>query len=84
MYYLYILRSTIKPWHYIGYTDDVKKRLVEHNLGKTKSTKPYRPFELVYIENFSDKRSARKREIFLKKNAKARKEIINNIYGPIV
>jgi putative endonuclease len=79
MHYLYILKSTIKTWHYIGITDDRKKRLKEHNAGKTKSTKAYLPFIIVYFETFPDKTSARKREIHLKKNYKARKEILENL-----
>ena len=79
MYYLYILKSTIKSWHYIGTSNDVEKRLKEHNFGKTKSTKAYRPLKLVYREVFPDKVSARKRELFLKKTFKARQEILNNI-----
>ena len=84
MYYLYIIKSNIKTWHYIGITDNIEKRLREHNLGKTQSTKPYRPFVLIYKEQFEDKTLARKREIFLKKTAKARKELIESILGPIV
>ena len=79
MYYVYILRSTIKHWHYIGITDNKEKRLKEHNTGKTKSTKAYKPFTIVYFEEFLDKTSARKREIFLKKNYKARDEILKNL-----
>ncbi len=86
MYYLYILKSLVKDWNYIGTTIDVKNRVAEHNAGEVRSTKAYRPLVLVHKESFSDKQSARKREIFLKKNAKARKDLfaeINN-NGPIV
>lgn len=84
MYHLYIIQSTTRAWHYIGITADIPKRIVEHNAGKVKSTKPYRPLQLVYKEVFPDKTTARKREIFLKKTAKAREEIFNKIRGAIV
>ena len=79
MYYLYILKSAVHNWHYIGSTNDTEKRLKEHNAGKTKSTKTYRPFTIVYRESFEDRTSARKREIYLKKNYKAREEIFGNL-----
>jgi len=66
MYYLYILKSLTKPWHYIGITENTDKRLSQHNSGETKSTKAYRPLKIVYTEAFDDKISARKREIFFK------------------
>lgn len=79
MYYLYILESQTKPWRYIGTTDDVDKRIHEHNRGKTRSTKPYRPFIIIYTEIFENKSDARKRELYLKKNYKAREEIFNSL-----
>ena len=79
MYYLYILRSEQKNWKYIGITDNLTKRLQEHNAGKTKSTKPYRPFVIIYTEKFESKTEARVREIFLKKNFKAREEIYKGL-----
>ena len=47
MYYVYILRSVNKDWHYVGYTSDLKQRFKEHNLGKVESTKPHQPFKMV-------------------------------------
>ena len=79
MFYLYILKSKIKDWHYIGITKDLNNRLMEHNTGEVRSTKAYKPFKLILTEKFADKTSARKREIFLKKTSKARKEIFKKI-----
>jgi putative endonuclease len=47
-------------------TSDLRKRVSEHNRGKVRSTKSRRPLHLAYCEGFSDKTSARKRELFLK------------------
>lgn len=79
MYYLYILKSKIKNWYYVGITDDTEKRLIQHNAGKTKSTKPYRPFDMVYIERYTNKTECRKRELFIKNNHAAKQGLIDQI-----
>ena len=79
MYYLYILKSQIKDWKYIGITDNPALRLKQHNAGITKSTKGFRPFKLVYTEEYQTKIEARKREIHLKKTFKAREEVFAKI-----
>ncbi|OGG36783.1 hypothetical protein A2110_01085 [Candidatus Jorgensenbacteria bacterium GWA1_54_12] len=85
MYSLYVLKDERQTRHYIGITDDVDKRLRKHNTGGVKSTKPYKPWRIAYVEKFETKYEARKREIFLKKTTKARKELFNKIdKGPIV
>jgi len=66
MYYVYVLRSTLKTYFYTGYTDNLKKRLSEHNNGKVKSTLPYKPFELIYYEACLDEKDAYSREKYLK------------------
>ena len=85
MYFLYILKSVAHNRHYIGTTADVSNRLAEHNSGEVFSTKAYRPLRLIYSESFSDKTLARKREIFLKKTARARTELFQKLANaPIV
>lgn len=84
MHHLYILKSAKPGWHYIGITASIENRLGKHNAGAVKSTKSRRPFTLLYTESLSDRTTARKREIFLKKNAKARKELFEKINAPIV
>jgi len=66
MYYVYAIKSTIKNWIYVGMTNDLDRRLKQHNLGQNRSTKPYAPFVLVYSEKQSDRISAREREKYLK------------------
>jgi len=65
-HFVYVLRSQKVRRFYIGCTTDLKKRLKEHNSGKTKSTKPFRPWKIIYFERFSDKKEAFKREWHLK------------------
>ncbi len=51
---------------YIGYTSDLKKRFKEHNSGKSRSTKPFRPYELIFYESFLNRIDAKNREKYLK------------------
>ena len=79
MYQLYIIQSLAKDWKYIGSTENIHRRLVLHNSGATKSTKPHRPFKVIYTESFLTKTEALIRERFLKKNFKAREEIYKRL-----
>ncbi len=79
MYYLYILLGTKPNWHYIGSTDNLKRRFKDHNAGKVKSTRPYRPLKIIHIEEYESRTLVRKRETFLKKTAKARVELFKSI-----
>lgn len=67
MNYTYILRCSDDTF-YTGWTNDIEKRVKAHNDGKgAKYTKPRRPVELVYVEEFDDKIDAMKREAAIKK-----------------
>jgi len=52
--------------HYYGHTSDMEKRLNRHNQGKVKSTKAYKPWKVIYTEEFSTKSEAYQREMFFK------------------
>ena len=65
-YFVYILESEIDGRLYKGQTSDVEKRLTEHNSGKTKSTKGYKPWKLVYFETFETRDEALLREKYFK------------------
>jgi putative endonuclease len=66
MYYVYAIKSTAKNYIYVGMTENIERRLAEHNKGANQSTKAYKPFELIYTESFFDRPSARKKEVYLK------------------
>lgn len=66
MYYFYVLQSEINKKLYKGTTNDLKKRFKEHNSGKVRSTKCYRPWQLIYYEGHRNKILARKTELFYK------------------
>jgi putative endonuclease len=66
MYILYILYSESFNRFYVGYTNDLKRRLSEHNRKKGKFTDAGIPWILVHSESFSKKKDAMNREKFIK------------------
>ena len=66
MHYVYILLNEAKARTYTGVADDVDKRLVEHNSGKVKSSRSYRPYKIIHTESFETLKEARQKEKFYK------------------
>ncbi len=68
MYYLYIVRSIIDKKFYTGITDNIDRRLLEHNGHRTstRSTVNRQGFELMYVEECETRALAREREKFWK------------------
>jgi len=67
MYYVYILKSLKTKKLYIGHTDNLARRLEEHNTGcGGKYTWQNGPWTLLYSESYPDRSSAVKREQYLK------------------
>ena len=66
MHYIYAIVSGKDNRIYVGITSNIEKRIKEHNLGRTKSTKYYRPWELFYSEAAESRLLARMREKKLK------------------
>ena len=83
-YFVYILRTSSNTL-YIGQTNNLKKRLKEHQNKTSKSAKYVRYFdsaELVYSEKYSNRKEAMWREIQLKKWTRVKKEaLINHSLG---
>lgn len=75
VFYVYILESEVTHRWYIGMCTNVEERLKEHNAGRVRSTKGYRPYVVIYTETFPDKTLARKREIQIKKSGLIRKQL---------
>lgn len=65
-YYVYVLESKADGQRYIGYTRDLKRRIKEHQTGKSFATKPRRPLELIYYEACKTGSDAKRRESYLK------------------
>ncbi len=66
MFYVYLIFSKKLNKKYIGMTDDLRKRLGEHNSGKSNFTSKGMPWELTYYEVFKNKKDALREESFLK------------------
>ena len=67
MYYVYILRSVNHPKEtYIGSSNDLRRRLTEHNSGKSIHTNKFKPWELMIYIAFQERRAAERFERYLK------------------
>ena len=62
MFYLYAISSLNRNYIYVGLTNNIERRFIEHNSGKNKTTKPYLPFKIIFTEEFE----ARIREKYFK------------------
>ncbi len=68
----------IKSITYVGYTKNIKERLILHNAGKGAKFTRGRSWELIYKEFFKSKSKAISREYYIKKNRALRNKIKNN------
>ena len=66
MFFVYVLRSQRGGALYIGLTQDVPRRLRQHNRGHERSTGARRPFILILSEGFDTREAARAREKYYK------------------
>ena len=66
MIYVYVIRSLKANYNYVGITNNIQRRFIQHNLGYNKSTKPFYPFKLILTETYENYIEAREREKFLK------------------
>lgn len=72
--YTYIIQCSDGTF-YTGWTNDIKRRMEEHNSGRgAKYTRPRLPVELVYYETFPSKQEAMKREYAIKQMTRKKKE----------
>ena len=66
MFFVYVIKSLSHKNRYVGSTDNIDKRIREHNLGKCRYTKGRIPWSLIFSETYSTRNEAMKRERFLK------------------
>ena len=72
-FYVYVLQSIgNKPLTYVGYTNNLKKRITLHNQGKGAKFTRGRKWKLIYKEIFNSKKMAQSREYYIKKDRKFR------------
>ena len=79
VYYVYLIKTlnNFPKKTYVGYTNDLYKRLIKHNNNKgAKSTKGHK-WKIIFKKKFISKSLAMSYEYFLKKNRILRKKIIN-------
>jgi len=79
MFHVYLIKSLKDDSIYIGYTDNIKKRLIKHNQGEVNYTSKHKPFKLIYLESYLSEKDARKREYKLKHNGGQRDFLKENL-----
>ena len=70
--------KSVKPVTYVGYTNNLKKRISLHNTNKGAKFTRGRKWILIYKEKFKSKKEAISREYYIKKNRSLRKKIEKN------
>ena len=80
-YYIYLIVSKVKnkSISYVGYTNNIKKRIKLHNIGKGAKFTRGRKWILAYKKKFASKKEAMSEEYKLKKNYKLRNQIKINV-----
>ena len=81
-YYVYVLKSVSpKPVTYVGYTNNLKKRIKLHNEGKGAKFTRGRKWALIYKEKYKSKKEAISREYYIKNNRTLRNKIKNENFN---
>ena len=65
-FYIYVLKSSKDKQLYIGYTNNLVRRIEEHTKGLSFATKFRLPFKLIYFEGCTDDKDTKRREYYLK------------------
>ena len=73
--------KSVKPVTYVGYTNNIVKRIGLHNSGKGAKFTRGRKWTLIYKEKFKSKKEAISREYYIKKNTTLRKKIKNENFN---
>ena len=75
-FYVYVIGSKKKPARtYVGWTNNLKKRLLKHNLGKGAKFTRGRKWKILYSVILDSKKEAMKKEYQIKKNRKFRSQL---------
>jgi len=83
MYYVYILTNKTNEVMYIGFTNDIVRRMNEHRAGRIEGfTKKYHVHKLVYTESYSNAYDAIAREKQLKGWTRAKKNLLVESKNP--
>jgi len=66
MYCIYVISSVSRKYVYVGLTNNLARRIKQHQDGKERTTAPYRPFQIILTEKHLTRNIARNREKYLK------------------
>jgi len=79
--FVYVLGSNGKggPKTYVGWTNNLEKRIATHNCGRGAKSTRGRKWDLLYVEKLDSKNDAMKREWHLKRERKTRQSLLNLI-----
>ncbi len=81
MYYVYLIVNE-KKQKYVGYTNNLERRLNEHNNNENQSTKNHE-WQLAYYEAYKSERDARERESKLKQRGSSKQKLYDRIVESI-
>jgi len=81
-YTVYVLSSLSTKKSYVGFTDNLERRLHERNSGRGYFTKRYMPWKVIYTERFDSYTAAHKRERYLK-SASGRSRILKKLFSEL-
>ena len=80
MFYVYIIQNDISHELYIGYTNNLKRRVTEHNGDSKKyTTRDLGAWKVVYYEAFRSQADAKLREVKLKQHGSSKRELYKRI-----
>jgi len=80
MFTVYAIKSISRNYISAGLTNNLQRRLSDHNQGYNRTTKPYAPFVLIFQETFPTRKEARVKEKYLKSGVG--KEYLKNKLTP--
>ncbi|MBU4224146.1 GIY-YIG nuclease family protein [Patescibacteria group bacterium] len=69
MYYVYTIKSIIKNYIYVGLTNNLERRVNQHNNKREKTTRAFAPFKIILTESYQTRIETRTREKYLKSGA---------------
>jgi len=81
VFYVYAISSLKHNYIYVGLTQDVNQRFKRHNDGRERTTKFYKPFKLIYLEECKNRVEARIREKYWKSGSgKEKLRVLRNSF----
>ena len=81
MYYVYLLKSEKDKDFYMGFTNNLERRIKEHNNGFVVSARSRKPFDLIYCEGYRPEKDARKKRAKLEIKVKSFHSIKKTHFG---